>query len=150
MLQSLLEDWFPLKAHRETKELPSYTLIPAKKGVKLASPKDGGCRDYATSPLSRQNPEDARPALRSPPCGHPVTLVYASGTIVQGRDLPVVEFIKMLWEIVGRPVIHKTGVTENFDVHLEFSPGDTTPGIHTTRRPGDPGALADPRQDRRL
>jgi uncharacterized protein (TIGR03435 family) len=29
-------------------------------------------------------------------------------------------------------------------VHLEFSPDDATPGIHTTRRPGDPGALAGP------
>jgi hypothetical protein len=48
MLQSLFEDRFHLKVHRETKELPSYTLIPSKKGVKLASPKDGGCRNYAT------------------------------------------------------------------------------------------------------
>jgi len=59
MLQSLFEDRFNLKAHRETKELPSYALIAAKGGAKLLSPKDGGCRDYATSPLSRQNPEAA-------------------------------------------------------------------------------------------
>src|SRR5438045_1319916 len=32
MLQTLLEDRFQLKAHRETKELPVYALVPAKGG----------------------------------------------------------------------------------------------------------------------
>jgi len=138
MLQSLFEDRFHLKAHRETKELPSYTLISAKGGAKLPSPKDGGCRNYETSPLSPQDPQDA------PPCGHPVTLVRLSGAIVQGGDLPMVEFIKMLSEIVGRPIIDKTGVLKNFDVHLEFYPDEATVGIHTRRRPGDPDRPADP------
>lgn len=144
MLQSLFEDRFHLKAHRETKELPSYTLIPAKGGARLPRPKDVGCRNYDASPLSPQNPQDARPALRSPPCGHPVTLVYASGAIVQGGDLPMVEFVKMLSEIVGRPIIDRTGVLENFDVHLEFYPDEATVGIRTPRRTGDPDGPADP------
>jgi uncharacterized protein (TIGR03435 family) len=35
MLQSLLEERFELKAHRETREIPVYVLIQAKTGLKL-------------------------------------------------------------------------------------------------------------------
>ncbi|HZI73051.1 MAG TPA: M56 family metallopeptidase, partial [Gemmatimonadales bacterium] len=41
MLQSLLEDRFQLKTHRETRELPVYALVPARSGPKLPLPKDG-------------------------------------------------------------------------------------------------------------
>jgi uncharacterized protein (TIGR03435 family) len=56
----------------------------------------------------------------------------------------MVEFIKMLSEIMGRPIIDKTGVLENFDVHLEFYPDEATIGIHTHRRTSDPDGPADP------
>jgi uncharacterized protein (TIGR03435 family) len=140
MMQSLFEDRFHLQTHQETKELPSYTLILAKGGAKLSSPKEGGCRDYGISPLS---PQEARQVRPPPPCGHPVTLSYATGAIVQGGDLPMVELIKMLSELVGRPIVDKTGVVDNFDVHLEFYPDETTPGMHAPRRTGDPGGRAE-------
>ena len=141
MLQSLLEDRFHLRAHRETKERPSYTLIATKGGPKLPSPKNGGCWNYSAGPPSE--PRTA-PAQSPPPCGHPMGLVLASGVVVQGGDLPITEFIKLLSEIVGRPVIDKTGVIENFDVHLEFLPDDATPGIHSLRRAGNPDGPSDP------
>ena len=43
MLQSLLEDRFQLKIHRETRELPVYALVPARGGLKLPPPKEGSC-----------------------------------------------------------------------------------------------------------
>ncbi len=54
------------------------------------------------------------------------------------------ELIKMLSEIVDRPIIDRTGVLENFDVHLEFYPDEATVGIHTQRRTGDTDGSADP------
>ena len=45
MLQSLLEDRFQLKIHRESRELPVYALVAAKNGLRLPRPKDGGCVD---------------------------------------------------------------------------------------------------------
>ena len=39
MMQTLLEDRFKLKYHRETKELPVYTLAAGKGGLKLPDPK---------------------------------------------------------------------------------------------------------------
>ena len=47
MLQSLLEDRFQLKIHRETRELPVFDLVTAKGGLKLPPPKEGGCEDSA-------------------------------------------------------------------------------------------------------
>jgi uncharacterized protein (TIGR03435 family) len=43
MLQSLLEDRFRLKVHRETKQGPVYLLTLAKDGPKLHSTKEGTC-----------------------------------------------------------------------------------------------------------
>ena len=42
MLQSLFEDRFNLKAHRETKELPSYTLIATKGRPQAAESEEWG------------------------------------------------------------------------------------------------------------
>ena len=41
--QSLLEDRFALKTHRETRQLPVYVLIPAKGGNKLAAVEEANC-----------------------------------------------------------------------------------------------------------
>src|SRR2546425_3368714 len=40
MLQSLIEDRFQLKVHRETKELPVYELVVAKGGPKIKPSED--------------------------------------------------------------------------------------------------------------
>src|SRR4029453_4123376 len=47
MLQSLLDERFQLKTHRETKELPVFTLVVDKAVPRLPPPKDGGCVDSA-------------------------------------------------------------------------------------------------------
>src|SRR5262249_47372554 len=43
MLQTLLEDRFKLKIHRETREVPAYALTVAKGGIKLNTFKEGSC-----------------------------------------------------------------------------------------------------------
>ena len=53
MLQSLLEDRFQLKIHRETRELPVYALVPARGGLKLPPPKEGSCVESSDGHDSR-------------------------------------------------------------------------------------------------
>jgi uncharacterized protein (TIGR03435 family) len=45
MLRSLLEDRFKLAVHRESKEMPGYTLVVGKRGFKLKPVEPGGGSD---------------------------------------------------------------------------------------------------------
>jgi len=49
MLQSLLEDRFKLKVHREGKERTEYALTIAKGGPNLKEPKDASCQTESAS-----------------------------------------------------------------------------------------------------
>lgn len=59
MLQALLENRFRLKIHRETKEVPVYTLTVSKAGPPL-QPFQGSC-----IPWDYDNPPAIRRLLRS-------------------------------------------------------------------------------------
>jgi uncharacterized protein (TIGR03435 family) len=43
ILQAILEDRFQLKVHRETRDLPVYTITVAKGGLKIRASKEGSC-----------------------------------------------------------------------------------------------------------
>jgi uncharacterized protein (TIGR03435 family) len=124
MLQSLLEDRFKLKVHRETKELPVYALTAAKNGLKLPKPKEGDCTPS--------------------PCGNAtVAFETATGLSVQAGQVAMAEFIKVLSNIIERPIVDRTGFTEKFDVHLGFAYDEATGGLPNPRRAGDSGQPAE-------
>jgi uncharacterized protein (TIGR03435 family) len=106
MLQTLLEDRFRLKVHRETRERPVYALTVAKSGLKLQPLKEA-C-----------HPPDPCGVAKMRPNGQNMTLdVHAMG---------MVDFAGSLG--LDRPVIDKTGVAGIFDFHLEFVLDGATPG----------------------
>ncbi len=75
MLQSLLEQRF--QYHRETHELPVYTLSVAKGGPKLEAPKEGGC----------VKPDDPPPAdTGTGRCGVVSLVTGAAGLTERGGD----------------------------------------------------------------
>jgi uncharacterized protein (TIGR03435 family) len=124
MMQSLLEDRFKLKIHRETREVPAYELTAATGGPKLRPSKEGSCIafDFMT-PLE--------PGQK--PCGIPLTGMKGPNltTEIHGS---VDDFSKLLGVTLGRPVINKTGITGVFDFRLEFAIDESTTGI---RPPSD-------------
>jgi bla regulator protein BlaR1 len=130
MLQSLLEERFRLKSHRETRELPVYTLIAAKGGPKLPPPKEGGC----------VSPDPSAPPTESPlaPCGQIRIRMGASGNRMQGGQVPMPELTRVLAMVMGRTVIDKTGLTGTFDIDMDFVSDLATAGL-----PGRAGS-ADP------
>ena len=66
MLQTLLEDRFKLKVHRETKEMPVYALIAAQERTETSGSQRGRLR--ASGPTNRRPP--AAPGQLPPtPCG---------------------------------------------------------------------------------
>jgi bla regulator protein blaR1 len=114
MLQALLEDRFKLMLHRETKELPVYSLVVAKDGPKLQEAKPGEPDgDGRTGP-------DGRPAVG----GH--FLRMGRGQL-NGHSLGMKEIVRSLSEQLGRTVVDRTGLTGNYDFSLQWTPDEGQP-----------------------
>jgi uncharacterized protein (TIGR03435 family) len=137
MMQSLLEDRFKLRVHRETKEVPVYVLSVAKGGPRLNATKGGSC-----TPEDIDNP----PPLPEP--GKPLPLmcggqmVRSFGLEMSGatmQDLCVQLFIR-----TDRIVIDKTGISGNFDINLELSKEDVTPAQLMALMGATPDTSTDP------
>jgi uncharacterized protein (TIGR03435 family) len=114
MMQTLLEERFKLRLHRETKEHSVYTLVPAKSGIKLrASTAD-------CEALAREDPP-GQPSRRQ--CG----AWFRGSTQFTGTKISMTEFVEDLANLLERPVVDKTGFTENFDVTLQWTPDEQPP-----------------------
>jgi uncharacterized protein (TIGR03435 family) len=117
MLQALLADRFQLAFRRETRQLPVFALVLAKKdgklGPRLTPSKEGVCKAFdPTKPFAVDN-------MRL--CGAfslgPDGLTLVSGSIAS--------LTPRLSRLLGRMVIDKTGLTRNFDINIEWSPDET-------------------------
>ena len=122
MLQSLLEDRFRLKIHRETREVAGFALIAAKGGPKLQPSRPGGCKTYGAG-VERQ------------PGEHFCDRVWLSGMgsslQVNFLGAPVESLARDLSYRLNRPVLDKTGLSGLFDFHLDFEPDQDTPTLHS-------------------
>lgn len=134
MLQALLEERFKLKLHRATRQGPVYELTLAKGGPKLKPFQEGTC---APMPLTLPMP--------APPPGQRYcrAMVGLANPSVTAEGSTLSEFSKLLNLALDRPVIDKTGLTARFDIHLEFSPDQATPGLRGPV-PGAPASPSDP------
>jgi len=134
MLQSLLEDRFQLKTHRDMKELPVFALVANKGGFKLPRPKEGVCVDSAVEAAAEwvgagrmAAPGEVQPARGR--CGSAVLALGPGGAQMQGGKIAMPELVRTLSMLLGRSVIDNTGFTELFDLQLDFVPDDTTPAM---------------------
>src|SRR5262249_17527634 len=99
---SLLEDRFSLTVHRETKEMPMYSLVVERSGLKMKPSADqtgtiGGVREVRY------------------------------GRIV-GEAVPVSTIAGILTGLAGHRVLNKTGLTERYDLDLRYPPELGQPG----------------------
>jgi len=129
MLQSLLEDRFQLKHHRETRQLPIYEVVVAKSGPKIRLAED-------QSPLGTDGLR-ATPPPRLPN-GLPVLTrgTYSifrnpSGMKFEAKAIPLDRFVNMLINVTKRTVIDKTGLAGLYDIKLEWAP-DTLQAVPLT------------------
>jgi uncharacterized protein (TIGR03435 family) len=119
MLQTLLEDRFQLKVHRETKDVPVYALLAGKNGPKLPEAKEGGC--VALNPNSGPPPLPKPGQFPPTPCGG----FFMGPNHLEGGKIGMEQLTGALANILGRRVIDKTGFKGTFDVKLDFSPEGT-------------------------
>lgn len=94
MLQSMLEERFKLIAHRETKELPIYTLVTAKSGPKFRPVPDDGSAPKIDS-------ED----------GHQI----------RAHHISMDQLAAALQGSIGDKVVNATDLPGSFDLTLDFN-----------------------------
>jgi len=110
MLQSLLEDRFKLKAHREKRELPAYELVIDKDKPKLTPAHDG--------PMV-VTIEERRVPVREGTCG---TTLWLSGSHMDCHKVTIDQIVAELRGHLGAPLVDKTGLTGSYDVDMVFVP----------------------------
>jgi len=115
MLQSLLEERFQLKTHRETREQPVFTLTVTKSGTRLMRTVEG-----------RSGPGGLS-------AGSSRSSTTAAGTEMSGSGMTISRIANMLSGPAGRPIIDKTNLSETYDFVLKFAPVQNLTA-------GDPGA----------
>jgi len=150
MLQSLLEDRFKLKIHHEAKEGSVYVMTVAKGGSKLQPTPEGSCTPLDMNHLPAVSPGQPLPNI----CGNQqIRMVNGKSVTMKGTGLSMADWTGgMLSDLIGRPVIDKTGLQGKFDIEMEMAPDSSMPmfqGMASRggRGDGDAGAVpsaADP------
>jgi uncharacterized protein (TIGR03435 family) len=111
MLKNLLADRFKLTTHRETKELPIYSLVVAKNGSKVKESPD--------VPVDAQSGADASDT--SAPVTN-VRTVSAGGRVrITAQNETMQDLANHLTRQLDRPVRDETGMSRKYDFVLTFS-----------------------------
>jgi uncharacterized protein (TIGR03435 family) len=129
MMQTLLEDRFHLKIHRETREVAVYALTVGKGGTRLKR------FDESCTP---RNPTKMNAPLepgQKPWCGGDLLFPRSGVGTVDFHGASMAVFVdrlntsRQLGGGLDAPVVDKTGLTGLFDVHLELAPDEVSTGV---------------------
>lgn len=117
MIQSVLEERFRLKMHTERKEVSVFNLSIATRG-KLPEPRAGSCLGSDPT-MPPQQAATGKGVVA--PCGSILMPAIPGGAGLEGGRVRVPALVSRLTDILGRPVVDKTGFTGIFDLHLKFA-----------------------------
>jgi len=152
MMQSLLEDRFHLKLHRETRSGPAYELTVAKGGSRLKN-NNGTCSVDLPSAAVPRDPATGRPVPGfssgrvSPPsqpgvpCRLRLNLTNGPNQLFIASAITMDQFCSYLSRVTSHAIIDNTEVTGKFDIRLEYLPDRTTPGPTAVDQPDGPADI---------
>lgn len=125
MLQQLLEDRFKLSSRTETRELPVYRLVLARKDGQLGSRLVRSNVDCAAW-LAEKRPQIGMGGSSPVPGGRrPACMITGSRQgFITGGTRTLAELAVPLQAFAGRPVIDETGLTGTFDIDLIWTPDE--------------------------
>ena len=131
MLQNLLAERFKLTLHRETKELPVYSLVLAKSGSKLKESAETAppaeLEPGALPPLPPGGPKmgpdgfPIMPAGMAAPGGQMMIMMMPGRARLFGQHQPLQNLVARLSQQLNRPVIDATGLTGKYDITLTYA-----------------------------
>lgn len=130
MFQTLLEDRFQFKAHRETRELPEYMLTLSNGKSKMTPAK-------LDEPMKFQL-EGRQLSWPKGRCGN---TAWTDGSRIICHAAPMSELASALHSELGAPVADHTGLTGTYDLILYFSSGRTPPRPDADEGPSLAAAL---------
>lgn len=111
MLHRVFEESFNLRTHQEAREQKVFFLTVAKGGPKLSSAKT---QDGTANPVTDKKAKKSAPVRFTR--GH---LIATATTMEQMQTL--------LGQLVGRPVVNRTGIVGKYDIDLTWSPEAPSP-----------------------
>jgi uncharacterized protein (TIGR03435 family) len=133
MARALLAERFNLVTHIEKRELPVYFLVLARRDGRLGPGLRSPAVDCDAYRAARARGEPIPPDLIAYgtrlPCAATVMPVMSQHQIVPGTTMrltagsrTIPSLVAMIAGQVGRPVLDRTGLTQLFDVEVQFSP----------------------------
>jgi uncharacterized protein (TIGR03435 family) len=132
MLQNLLAERFKMTIHRETKELPMYTMVVGKSGPKLTESPKISAEEEAKDPILPPLPAGRGP-MKMGPDGFPnlplpsggrgglFTIMTPFGARLVGQRQTMQNLADRLSSILSKPVTDATALTPKFDFTLTYS-----------------------------
>ncbi|MGJ5819146.1 M56 family metallopeptidase [Paludibaculum fermentans] len=118
MLQALLEEQFRLKIRRESRAVAVYALTVEAGPSRLKAFAAGSC---VPMPLKMPLPE--LPAGQE----YCKTRVGVQPPTVDAQGSTLAEFAQMLDLVLDRPVVDRTGLGGQYDIHIRFGVSEATP-----------------------
>jgi uncharacterized protein (TIGR03435 family) len=122
MLQSLLAERFQLRIHTETRQMPIYVLSAPKGAYKLHAPTKGSCLGVADPlpGLPAPSHPGQPPAAVIGRCGVVAGTGGPTGSRIDGGQASISSLARFLTTILHGPVIDKTWITGNYDIHIAY------------------------------
>jgi uncharacterized protein (TIGR03435 family) len=138
MLLALLADRFGLRTHRETRELPIYSLVMAHKDGALGPQlvlSTIDCEQWIAEKRPRLGAGSPSPV--APGGKRPVCQLLATRRFITAGTQTIQQLTGPLQAFTGRPVIDRTGLTGAFDFDLEWTSGPVAPAPGANPPPDD-------------
>src|SRR3984893_3530767 len=120
MLRNLLAQRFQLTVHRETKEVPIYTLVMARGDGKLGPQMHASTTDCAAV-MSAMRGRGGPPAPPVPGERMPCSLRMFPGSLSGGAST-IAQLANVLARFVSRTVVDQTALAGPFDFDLHWTP----------------------------
>jgi len=144
MMRNLLKERFKLAVHNETRELPIYALTlvrsDGKLGPQLRPPAVDCAAIFARGRGGRGGIAVAPPPLPGPPSAGerpPCGMRIGPGNLA-GGSVTMAQLANTLSQFAQRVVVDRTGLTQNFDIDLTWTPDQIPQGPPGGPPPGAP------------
>jgi uncharacterized protein (TIGR03435 family) len=140
MARLLLADRFRLVMHAEKRDLPAYVLSIARADGRLGSGMTKpaiDCDAYRAARARGENPPGdptRKPNADRLPCVSTRMPVFDHTRVIPGAEwritaggATIASMITLLSRELGRPVVDATGLTQPFDIEVQYSPEVPSP-----------------------